>query len=122
MLCLSTTLGQHVLSARLLICISRVRVSTVETLVHADSGVAATPAERWAPLVTGFRGRSGLVVGGVRRSLGALSRYVGVASVSPGSERDEAAKLPRRFGALDLLHLGDAYLRAGDTELGEGLD
>jgi hypothetical protein len=46
----------------------------------------------------------------------------GVASVSLGSERDEAAKLSRRFGALDLLHLGDAHLSAGDTELRERVD
>jgi methylmalonyl-CoA mutase len=38
------------------------------------------------------------------------------------SERDEAAKLSRRFGALDLLHLGDGHLSVGDTELRESFD
>jgi hypothetical protein len=44
--------------------ISRVWVSTVETLVDAAFrwSAAATRAERWASLVTEFRGRSGLVV------------------------------------------------------------
>ena len=38
-------------------------------------------------------------------------------SVPLRSEWDEVSELARRAGALDVLHLGDAHLSAGDTEL-----
>ena len=58
--------------------ISKVWLSTIETLVHAAFrwSPAATPADLCAPLVTESCGRSGLVVGGVRLSVGPLSRSV----------------------------------------------
>src|SRR5205085_9294881 len=37
-------------------------------------------------------------------------------------QRDEATKLSRRPGALDVLYLGDAHLRAGNTEVRERFD